>query len=199
MVFFSYPPLKIQISTQIYIYRSRSPSRTSENNFRGLFLSKLHYTCGHLVLVLVSVTKSRKILSGFSNTSVPNITQYHHHQSNYKSTKKPQGKKKHSALTEWYKCIFWNSHLWPRRKKNSVLIKQYWDVFHLLPSKSCVDLSSIFLLLKDYFQLLLYLSSHFSDLKLLFLSLLYITDMLLNKLSLFNNSYFKPSMISNKK
>lgn len=92
-VFSSYPPLKIQISTQIYIYRSRSLSRTSENNFRGLFLSKLHYTCGHLALVLVSVIKPRKILNGFSNISVPNITQYHHHQSNYKIPRSLKEKK----------------------------------------------------------------------------------------------------------
>lgn len=88
----------------------------------GLVLSKLHYTCGYLALVLASVAKPRKILRWFSNTNVPNATQYHHHQSYYKSNEKPQEKKK-SALTEWYKSIFWNSHLCPRRKKNLRTIK----------------------------------------------------------------------------
>lgn len=117
---------------QLYTSGSSSLSRAPENNFTCLLLSKLHYSCGYLVLVLVSVAKPRKILSWFSNTNVPNkniiiISQII---KVLRSLKKK--KNKHSALTEWNKSIFWNSHLCPRREKTPELLKQYWDICSLL-------------------------------------------------------------------
>lgn len=133
---------------------SSSLSRASENNFTCLLLSKLHYSCGYLVLVLVSVAKPRKILSWFSNTNVPNkniiiISQI------IKVLRSLKKKKQTFSINRVKQVYILKFSSLPQKGKNLRTIKTI--LRYLLPSKAC----PVFLLLKDYFQLLLYLSSHF--------------------------------------
>lgn len=145
MYFFSYPPLD-----------PTTLSRASENNFTGLLLSKQHYTCGFLVLVLVSCCKNKKKYWVDSATPVfltpHNITIIRQIINVLRSLKKKETFS-FNRVTQIYILKF--SSL-SKKGKTSDLLKQYWDICHLLPSKACVDLSPIFLLLKNYFQLILY-------------------------------------------
>lgn len=134
MCFFSYPPPDPTIL-----------SRASENNFTGLLLSKLYCTLGILFFCLGLLLQNQGKYWVNSATSMfltpQNIIIISQIIKVLRNLKK---KKKHSALTEWHKSIFWNSHVCSRREKTSELLKQYWDICHLLPSKACVNLSLIF-------------------------------------------------------
>lgn len=119
-------------------------SRASENNFTGFLLSKLYCTLGILLFCLGLLLQNQGKYWVNSPTSMLLTPQNIIIISQIIKVLRSLKKKKLSALTEWHNSIFWNSHVCSRRKKTSELLKQYWDICHLLPSKACVNLSLIF-------------------------------------------------------